>query len=157
MPTGLVRVTHTVLVFCECKVRTRWVGCEGGSGSERPEDRSGKRWGLRPMAEARAPGPVIALWGSTMFAHIPSLATLESGDDRQLAADLGLVRVRSQVGAIRTLVDRADELAQPGATGELSEELIEEMARLGCRLLEAAASLAESRRTGESGAFSRMA
>jgi hypothetical protein len=90
-----------------------------------------------------------------MFVHIPSLAALESSDDSQLAADLQIVRVRSQVGVIRTLVNRADELTQPRDAGELSEQIIEEMTRLGCRLLEVAASLTESPHPGESGIFLR--
>jgi hypothetical protein len=99
-------------------------------------------------------GPVIALARNTMLAHIPSLAAPEPTDDRPLAADPRLVRVRSQVAVIRTLADRADHLVRSGEAGEVSEQLVEEMARLGCQLLEAAASLTEkSPPSGDSGIF----
>jgi hypothetical protein len=88
-----------------------------------------------------------------MPAHIPSPTAVESGDEGQLPSDLQLVRVRSQVAIIRTLADRAERLARPIEADELDEHLVEEMAALGCRLLEAAASLTALRRCGESGIF----
>jgi hypothetical protein len=85
--------------------------------------------------------------------HNPSLWSLGSDDDGQLVAGPRLARVRSQAAVLRTLVDRAEYLARPGEACELDEQLVEEMARLGCRLLEAAASLAESQGSDESGVF----
>jgi hypothetical protein len=61
------------------------------------------------------------------------------------------------VAVIRTLADRAEHLARLGEADELSEQLIEEIARLGCRLLEAAASLTKSPRSEDSGVFARPA
>jgi hypothetical protein len=87
--------------------------------------------------------------------HIPSLSSLESDDDRPLVAELRLARVRWQVAVLRTLVDRAEYLARPGETNGFDEQLVEDMARLGCRLLEAAALLAERPDSDESGIFAR--
>jgi hypothetical protein len=92
-----------------------------------------------------------------MPGHIPSLSSLEADDDRPLVAELRLARVRSQVALLRTLVDRAEYLALPGKTHGLDEQLVEEMARLGCRLLEAAALLAERPGADESGTFALRA
>jgi hypothetical protein len=84
---------------------------------------------------------------------IASLSSLDSDDGGPLVADLRLARVRAQVAVLRTLLDRADYLARPGETPLVDEQLVEEIARLGCRLLEAAASLVEPQRAGESGAL----
>jgi hypothetical protein len=90
-----------------------------------------------------------------MPGHVPSLSSLESDDDRPLVAELRLARVRSQVAVLRALVDRAEYLARPGEANGFDEQLVEEMARLGCRLLEAAALLAEPPDSDESGIFAR--
>ena len=92
-----------------------------------------------------------------MPAHMPSLATLESNDDSQLSAELRLARLRSQVAVVRALADHIDHLARPADTQGLGEQVIEEMARLGCRLLEVAGSLARSPCHEESGVFARHA
>jgi len=76
-----------------------------------------------------------------MRAIIPSLTALESGDDNWLTAELELARLREQVAVVRTIADHADYLAQPANADGFSEQLIEEAARLGCRLLEAAAAM----------------
>ncbi len=89
-----------------------------------------------------------------MFAHIPSLATLESNDDGLLAAELQLACVREYVAVVRALADQVDDLARPGDADGLSEQLIEEAARLGCRLLEAAAAMTRMPHVEQSGVFS---
>jgi hypothetical protein len=76
--------------------------------------------------------------------HIPSLAVLESGDDDLLKAELRFARLREQVAVVRNLADRIEQLVRPANAGSLSDQLIEEMARLGCRLFEAAASMAQA-------------
>lgn len=91
-----------------------------------------------------------------MLAHKASLDALESRDDSRHAADARLARLRSQVAVIRTLADRAEHLERSGESDGLSDQLIEEMARLGFHLLEAAAWLTESPRSEDSG-FSRDA
>jgi hypothetical protein len=92
-----------------------------------------------------------------MLAHIPSLATLESTDDDRLTMELRLARLRSQVAVVRTLVDEVERLAHPADADALGEQLTEETARLGCRLLEAAASLTRPQRRDHSGVFVRSA
>jgi hypothetical protein len=91
-----------------------------------------------------------------MLAPIPSLATLESNDDSQLAAELELARLRAQVAIVRTLADHIEHFAQPGDTGGLSEQLIEEMARLAHRLFEATTSMTRSAHAEDSGIFARF-
>lgn len=79
-----------------------------------------------------------------MSAHLPSLDALESHDDDRLRAELRLARLRSQVAVVRTIADEVEVLARPHDADGLRAELIEEMSRLGCLLLEALASLSES-------------
>jgi hypothetical protein len=90
-----------------------------------------------------------------MLAHIPSLATLESNDDGQLAAELELAQLRAQVAIVRTLADHIEYFARPGDTGSLSEQLIEEMARLARRLLCATTSMTTVVNAEHSGIFPR--
>lgn len=92
-----------------------------------------------------------------MVVHVASPRAPEPNDDGRLAADPRLRRLRSQVAVIRALADEIEVLARPKDADGLSEQIIEEMARLGCRLLEAAASLAEPRRPEDSGVFARLA
>jgi hypothetical protein len=82
-----------------------------------------------------------------MPAHVPSLAALTSDDDAGLSAELRLGQLRSQVAVIRTLADHVEHLARWGNVDGLREQIIEEMGRMGGRLLEAAAALSELRRT----------
>jgi|SRR5579872_4075351 len=90
-----------------------------------------------------------------MNQHIPSPGAMESNDKRPLAADPRLARLRSQVALVHTLADHVERLTRFGEADGLGEQLIEEIARLGCRLLEAAASLAESPPSEDSGVFVR--
>ena len=67
--------------------------------------------------------------------------------DRLAANDNGqathrLARLRAQAAVVRTLADHVDHFSPLGGAADLSEQLIEEMARLGCGLLDAAASMA---------------
>jgi hypothetical protein len=90
-----------------------------------------------------------------MLTHIPSLAALESPDDRWLDAELRLADLRAQLVAICALTDHIDRLARPENAHRLGEQTIREMGRLGCRLLEAAASQARMPRAEASGVFVR--
>jgi hypothetical protein len=83
-----------------------------------------------------------------MFGFIPSLATLESIDDDLLTAELRLVRLREQVAVVRTIADHVEHFAEPQNADGFSEQVLEEMARLGCRLLEAAAAMTRTPRPG---------
>lgn len=95
---------------------------------------------------------------------LPRVTTLESNDDRQLAAELRLAQLRTQVAVVRALADQIELLARPhhvDATRDcdpergLGEQLGEEMAQLGCRLFEVAAGLTKSPASEDSGVFKR--
>ena len=90
-----------------------------------------------------------------MLAHMPSLAALESDDDDRLGAELELARLRSQLAVVRTVCDEVEHLTRPRDADGPRTQLVEEMARLGCRLLDAAASLTESPPSEDSGVFAR--
>jgi hypothetical protein len=92
----------------------------------------------------------------TMFtSNLPAVTTLESSDDAQLVAELRLARLRTEVAVVRTLADQIELLVSPRRADGLSEQLIEEMARLGCLLFEAAAELTRSPAPEDSGVFNR--
>jgi hypothetical protein len=86
--------------------------------------------------------------------HSPSLATLEPGDDGMARAK-HLGRLRSQVAVVRALADAVECLSRDGNAEGVSEQLIEEMARLGCRVLETAGMLVGSHHPEDSGVFER--
>jgi hypothetical protein len=90
-----------------------------------------------------------------MHARTTSLAAPESDADGHAAAELRLVRLRSQVAVVRALADQVEHLARARDAEGLGDQLSEEVARLGHRLLESAALLAESARYNDSGVFAR--
>jgi|HubBroStandDraft_5_1064220.scaffolds.fasta_scaffold70307_2 hypothetical protein len=90
-----------------------------------------------------------------MSAHLPSLDALESNDDDRLSAELQLARLRSQAAVVRTITDEVDHLARMRDGDGLRGQLVEEMARLACRLLETSASLAGAGHSEGSGVFAR--
>ena len=55
-----------------------------------------------------------------------------------------IASVRNQVALVRALTDEVEHLIPCSAPGVASGRLIEELARLGCRILEAAAAMAGS-------------
>jgi hypothetical protein len=85
---------------------------------------------------------------------LPSIAALQSNSDEQLAGELRVAELREQLAVVRTLADQIEQLSRPIDTESLYEQLVEEMARLGCRVLEAAAALAKSY-PEDSGVFAR--
>jgi hypothetical protein len=92
-----------------------------------------------------------------MPTQTPSIAALESRQDGPLAPEARLVNLRSQAAVVRTLADRADQLSRAADVDGLGAQMVEEMARLGCRLLDAAAALARVSPVEDSGVFSRAA
>jgi hypothetical protein len=82
-----------------------------------------------------------------MPAHAPSLVALTSDDDTRLSAELRVARLRSQVAVIRTVADHIEHLARWSNVDGLREQAVEEMGRLGGRLIGAAAALTDLRRT----------
>jgi hypothetical protein len=79
-----------------------------------------------------------------MPASIRPAATKTSGSEDTALRDAKrrLGRLISQVAVVRALADNVEALARPAASGGLDGQLVEEMARLGCLVLETAASLA---------------
>jgi hypothetical protein len=90
-----------------------------------------------------------------MPSHIPFLAG--PLDDGGPALERRCLRIRSQVAIIRALADHADALSRTVDADAVADQLVEEMARLGCRLLEVAASLATPPPPEDSGVFARPA
>jgi hypothetical protein len=76
-----------------------------------------------------------------MTVYLPSLKALNEPDDGLLREELKLVTVRQQVAVARTLADQVEGITSPHKVHTLRAQLVEEMARLGCRLLEGAATL----------------
>lgn len=59
--------------------------------------------------------------------------------------------------AAKARADHVERLARPPEADGLKGQLVEEMARLGCCLVEAAGALVERSRPEESGVFARQA
>jgi hypothetical protein len=77
--------------------------------------------------------------------HLPSLRALRASDDRMLAEELRLGATRQQVAVIRALADEFERcLLRSGAVQTLREQLVHELARLGCRSLETATAMAKT-------------
>jgi hypothetical protein len=91
-----------------------------------------------------------------MVAHaLPSVASLEADDDARISAELGLARLREQVDYVRAITEHIDRFARPAEAENLTEQLIEEMARLGCRLCETTAFARLAKSDRQSGTFLR--
>jgi hypothetical protein len=86
---------------------------------------------------------------------MPSRDSTESDDDTLLASELRLAHLRSQVAVVRTIADQVEQLARARDAESLRTQLVEEMARLGCRLLEAAAAFTEVPHGEDSAVFVR--
>jgi hypothetical protein len=96
--------------------------------------------------------------GSTIEGEAFTVAELSpqpARDDSLLTAELRLARLRAQVAIVRGLADHIEHFARQADAGELSSQLIEEMARLGCRLFELAAPMTRLPRAEDSGVFVR--
>jgi hypothetical protein len=91
----------------------------------------------------------------TIARTLPSVSTLESDDEIQLTAELWLARLRTQLAVVRALADQIEVAASPRHVNGFGEQLIEEMARLGCRLFEAAAELTRTPAPEDTGVFNR--
>lgn len=76
--------------------------------------------------------------------HLPSLRALRAGDERLLAEKLRVVATKQQIAVVRTLADELERcLGRGGAALAVQGQLVEELARLGCRSIETAAAMAE--------------
>jgi hypothetical protein len=74
---------------------------------------------------------------SVVMYALPPLASIEPSP-----ASAALEALRSQAAFLRALLDEVERLA-PASSGEegFSEQVVEELVRLGCRSLEAASEL----------------
>lgn len=91
-----------------------------------------------------------------MSAQTISVAAPEANQGGPLAAEARLVDLRSQVAVVRTLADQVEQLSRAADVASLGGQMVEEIARLGCRLLEAAAALAGVSSVEDSGVFKRV-
>lgn len=79
--------------------------------------------------------------------HLPSVRALLDADDRLLIAELKVCEVREHVAVARSLLDALDRLVPMSAEGQPSPSeqvglAAEELARLGCKIVELASTLA---------------
>lgn len=75
--------------------------------------------------------------------HLPSIRALDAEEDGLLRQELRCLAVREQAARVKAMAAELECLAPWGATASRRQQLVEELARLGCRLLEAAAGLSE--------------
>ena len=81
--------------------------------------------------------------------HLPSVEALTDKDDELLIAELKVCEVREHVAIARSLLDAVDGLVpvseseQSSPSGQ-AELVAEELARLGCKIVELATSLSRS-------------
>jgi hypothetical protein len=83
--------------------------------------------------------------------HLPSIEALTSCDDERLTRELRLSEVREQVALARSLIDEVDRLVPPAellahVSAQDDEAVAEELARLGCRIVELASAFTRARR-----------
>jgi hypothetical protein len=90
-----------------------------------------------------------------MPVQVLSVTPLECRHVRPLATNPRSVNLRSQVAVVRALADQVEQLSLAADADGLGTQMVEEMARLGCRLLETAAALAETAPGEGSGVFRR--
>ena len=82
--------------------------------------------------------------------HLPSIETLNSSDDERLLAELRLSEVREQVAHAKELLDTVEVCApletnaQPQDNFAIVPAVAEELARLGCRIVEIASALSKA-------------
>ncbi len=76
--------------------------------------------------------------------HLPSVLALTSEDDALLSVELVALSARRQVAIVRTIADQLEKLlAESAACGALRDQLVEEVARLGCMSLRVAGEMVE--------------
>jgi hypothetical protein len=86
---------------------------------------------------------------------LPGVKALESNDDHQHSAEVRLARLRTEVAVVRTLADQIELLVRPRHAEGVRDQLVEELARLGCLLFETAAELTNPPTAEDSGIFPR--
>lgn len=81
--------------------------------------------------------------------HFPSVDALTDVDDERLITELKVREVREHVEIARSLLDAVDELSARGRTAQddhldPAERAAEELARLGCKIVELAGAISRS-------------
>jgi hypothetical protein len=76
-------------------------------------------------------------------------ATKAASPSQQVDAEAMLARLREQVAVVRSIADQVERLALAARTYGLTEQLVEEMARLGWRLFEVGSRVARTAEAGE--------
>ncbi|MCL2723244.1 MAG: hypothetical protein FWD69_02305 [Polyangiaceae bacterium] len=82
--------------------------------------------------------------------HLPSIETLTSSDNERLNAELRLSEVRDQVTHAKELLDAVELYVLPHSDTQPQDEfavvpaVAEELARLGCRIVEIASVLSKA-------------
>ena len=78
--------------------------------------------------------------------YLPSIEALTGDDDDRLIAELKAREVREHVAIARSLLDAVDQLsANEQASADVQEDAAEELARLGCKIVELAGAISRSR------------
>jgi hypothetical protein len=70
--------------------------------------------------------------------HLPSIEALTDDDDERLSTELKVREVREHVEIARSLLDAVDDPIDPKLAAE-------ELARLGCKIVELAGAISRSR------------
>jgi hypothetical protein len=91
--------------------------------------------------------------------HLPSVEALIDKDDELLIAELKVREVREHVAIARSLLEQVDRLVplsgpERSSDNEQAELAVEELARLGCKIVELASAL--SRTTGPVSAVTQI-
>jgi hypothetical protein len=104
-------------------------------------ERSWNHWPHLQLAAPRGRSDAAANGGreTRVKTHVPSLRA-QTYDDERLREDLALFAVRQQVAIVRAFADELKRLTSREGTRGLCEQFVEELARLGCRILETAAT-----------------
>ena len=78
--------------------------------------------------------------------YLPSIEALTDNDDERLITELKVREVREQVALARSLLDAVDELSANEQTSpSVQDDAAEELARLGCKIVELAGAISRSR------------
>jgi hypothetical protein len=78
--------------------------------------------------------------------YFPSIEALTDDDDDRLIAELKVNEVREHVAVARSLLDAVEALSANEQTSvDVQDEAAEELARLGCKIVELAGAISRSR------------
>src|SRR5580658_10455672 len=91
---------------------------------------------MKALAASRSSSSMHLTAGEkAMKTHLPSLRALQTPEDEPLREELSLLAIREQVAVVRAFADEVERLTFGGRMCGPYEQLVEELARLGCRIL----------------------